>query len=301
MQGNHSPLTAPPSMNRLLLRGLLPVLLSMLLSAPGLAGQAPAPVTRDPIAIDRAAATITEQDLRRRIGVIAHDSMRGRYTPSPELEKTAEWIAGEFQRLGLRPGGDDGSFLQRYSIRRVALDPGRSGGRFGRLDIRYGRDFGPAMALIPPANSLTGPLVIVSGSADAEAVLSSVSFTGKHVLIIPALGLDTRDPEVRSVMRAVLGRDPLGIWVPIEEENRDWVARVNAELRREHLHVGEPTTMPAFVVRDIAIARTLRGVGLDLLALRARADEIDARIEAGDELGRTRSCRCTKRPNSWSR
>jgi Zn-dependent M28 family amino/carboxypeptidase len=77
---------------------------------------------------------------------------------------------------------------------------------------------------------------------------------------------------VRAVMRAVLTRDPLGIWIPIEEENRDWVARVNGELRREHLHVGEPSTMPAFVIRDIAIAQMLKGEDMDLLELRARAD-----------------------------
>jgi hypothetical protein len=254
-------------MNRLLLSAGL-----ALLSATAAAAQAPVPVTRAPTSVERAAATITEQDLQRRIGVIAHDSMRGRFTPSPELEKTAEWIAGEFRKFGLRPGGDDGSYLQRYSIRRVALNPERSGARFGRRDIRYGRDFGPALPIIPPANSLTGPLVVVSGSADAEAGLGAVSFSGKHVLIIPALGLDSRDPEVRAVMRAVLTRDPLGIWIPIEEENRDWVARVNGELRREHLHVGEPSTMPAFVIRDIAIAQMLKGEDMDLLELRARAD-----------------------------
>jgi len=64
----------------------------------------------------QAAATITEADYMRRIGVIAHDSMRGRNTPSPELEATAEWIASEFRAMGLEPAGDDGTFIQRYSI-----------------------------------------------------------------------------------------------------------------------------------------------------------------------------------------
>jgi hypothetical protein len=267
-----------------MIRRLGRALVPALLSATAAAAQAPTPVPRAPSAVERAAATITPEDLQRRIGIIAHDSMRGRFTPSPELEKTAEWIAGEFRRLGMRPGGDDGGYVQRYGIRRVALDPGRSGARFGRRDLRYGRDFGPAMPIIPPRTSMTGPLMVVSGSQDADRVLGATSFTGKHVLIIPPLGLDTRDPEVRSVLREVLARDPLGIWVPIEEENRDWVARVNAELRREHLHVGEPTTMPVFVVRDIAIAQTLKAVDLDLVELRARADAELEVHEAPDQL-----------------
>jgi hypothetical protein len=34
---------------------------------------------------ERAAATITAADIADRVGRLAHDSMRGRFTPSPEL------------------------------------------------------------------------------------------------------------------------------------------------------------------------------------------------------------------------
>lgn len=53
-------------------------------------------------------ATITAENLTTRIGMLAHDSMMGRWTPSPELVKAARYIAAEFARLGLDPvGGDD--------------------------------------------------------------------------------------------------------------------------------------------------------------------------------------------------
>src|SRR5512134_3351816 len=77
--------------------------------------------------LDRAAATITEADYLRRVGIIAHDSMQGRDTPSPGLDKTAAWIASEFQRFGLRGGASDGSFIQRYPLRSIMVDRGRSG------------------------------------------------------------------------------------------------------------------------------------------------------------------------------
>ncbi len=63
-----------------------------------------------------AAATITEGEFFWRVGVLAHDSMRGRPTPSPELDETARWVADEFRKFGLEPGGDDGTFIQRYPI-----------------------------------------------------------------------------------------------------------------------------------------------------------------------------------------
>ena len=69
-----------------------------------------------------AAASITEADFYDRVGIIAHDSMMGRDTPSPGLDLTARWIADEFRRFGLKPGGDDGSYLQEYVIQQVAPD-----------------------------------------------------------------------------------------------------------------------------------------------------------------------------------
>ena len=66
--------------------------------------------------VQRAAQTISPEDIRRRIGIIADDSMRGRDTPSPELDKVARYIGREYRRLGLKPGGDRGTFIQRYAI-----------------------------------------------------------------------------------------------------------------------------------------------------------------------------------------
>jgi len=63
-------------------------------------------------------AAIDPADYLHRVRIIAHDSMQGRATPSPGLEATAAYIASEFERLGLRPGGDDGDYLQWYETPR---------------------------------------------------------------------------------------------------------------------------------------------------------------------------------------
>jgi len=67
-------------------------------------------------AVQRGLETITAADVKRRIGIIADDSMRGRDTPSPGLEATARYIAAEFRSFSLRPAGDSGTFIQRYPI-----------------------------------------------------------------------------------------------------------------------------------------------------------------------------------------
>jgi hypothetical protein len=92
-----------------------------------------------------AVATITEADMRARVGLLAHDSMRGRDTPSPELNEAARYIAAEFRRMGLEPGDDDGDYLQWYPI---SVRRSRGPARFELIaeegataELAYGDDF----------------------------------------------------------------------------------------------------------------------------------------------------------------
>ncbi len=67
---------------------------------------------------------ITRDLLSAHINVLAHDSMRGRFTPSPEIEETAEYVEAVFRRSGLQPAGDNGTFRQRFPVRDpAATDP----------------------------------------------------------------------------------------------------------------------------------------------------------------------------------
>ncbi len=81
--------------------------------------------------------SIAPSDLERRIGILADDSMLGRDTPSPELVETAEYIAGEFESFGLRPGVGD-SYLQWYPL--SVVGPGPSSAQ--------------ALAIVGPSGSL---------------------------------------------------------------------------------------------------------------------------------------------------
>jgi hypothetical protein len=53
---------------------------------------------------------ISPSDLRARLSFLASDLLEGRDTPSPGLDIAAEYIASEFRRAGLEPGGNDGYF-----------------------------------------------------------------------------------------------------------------------------------------------------------------------------------------------
>lgn len=101
--------------------------------------------TAAPSPVDIAAATITSQDMRARIGFLASDALRGRDTPSPGLEVAAAYIASEFERFGLQPRGDNGSFLQRYdyTIRTLRAEATQLTLEFpnGKAAYLFARDF----------------------------------------------------------------------------------------------------------------------------------------------------------------
>ncbi len=56
---------------------------------------------------------------RKHVSYLASDEMRGRDTPSAELEKAAAYIASEFKRFGLEPVG--GSYFHEYQLERLDL------------------------------------------------------------------------------------------------------------------------------------------------------------------------------------
>ena len=66
-------------------------------------------------ALDR----IREEDVRKNLFFLASDSLKGRNTPSPELDTAASFIAGAFAHSGLRPV--DGSYFQTYTLNIVNL------------------------------------------------------------------------------------------------------------------------------------------------------------------------------------
>ncbi|MEP7324734.1 MAG: M28 family peptidase [Gemmatimonadota bacterium] len=121
----------------------------------------------------RAANTITQADIARRIGIVADDSMMGRDTPSPGLEKTAAYVAGEFRRLGLKPGGDSGTFFQRYPLTQRQIDAASSSLIFQSSDVDIPISFSHDAFILfgdPPAEALTGDLVIIGGKIDPEQI-----------------------------------------------------------------------------------------------------------------------------------
>ncbi|HVM43693.1 MAG TPA: hypothetical protein VMT77_09295, partial [Gemmatimonadales bacterium] len=185
--------------------------LLLALAAGLLAGARPAVAQAgaDTSQVARAADSITPDDIRSGIAVIADDSMLGRATPSSQLEATAAWVASRFAEAGLRPGGDSGTWYQRYAIRRLRVDStsfvmvlGRGAHGHWRLGREAAAIFGE-----PPAAPLTAPIVLIVGiPADTARPFGGVPMAGTivvQVLDTSRIGNDLVPLVTRGVAEGV--------------------------------------------------------------------------------------------------
>src|SRR5215207_2653717 len=72
-------------------------------------------------AASRAAAAADSNTLRTHLDFLADDLLEGRRPGTRGAELAARYIAAQFQRVGLEPAGDSGTFYQRVPI--ITLTP----------------------------------------------------------------------------------------------------------------------------------------------------------------------------------
>jgi hypothetical protein len=89
----------------------------------------------------------SEARLRRDVTFLASDECEGRGPTTRGIDLAAEYIAGEFRKAGLRPGGPDGSYFQPFTIPGAVLDaPARLAlkGPLGQqIELKQGAHFQP--------------------------------------------------------------------------------------------------------------------------------------------------------------
>ncbi len=80
-----------------------------------LAGDTPVEAVKVDVAL---VPEVTRTEIEAHVRFLAADERGGRFTGSPEAEKCARYMARVFEKYGLAPAGDDGTFLQRVPLRR---------------------------------------------------------------------------------------------------------------------------------------------------------------------------------------
>ncbi|MGH7364451.1 MAG: hypothetical protein ACREKA_11950, partial [Candidatus Methylomirabilales bacterium] len=123
-----------------------------------------------------AEALLAPADLFLHVEALAAPAMEGRASGTPGGERAAAYIAAEFARAGLTPGGEGGSYLQPF-------------------EVITGIRLGPANALLfdglpaPPTSPVVGRDFIPLSFSAERSMEGEVLFAG-YGITAPELGYD---------------------------------------------------------------------------------------------------------------
>lgn len=248
------------------------------------------PGTPAPPAPDRAAASITARAVAARENFLSADAMRGRDMPSPGLEIAANYVASEYQSLGLEPAGDDGTYIQRYPYQRSHLNDDVTVGIEGVAQHpQYGRDY---FFIVGPTPQVSGP-VYWAGTAEQAAAAPADAMKGAVVLFdVPGAELSREWMQgLQAVLRSGVEAGAAAVGLVLDP------AMDPAVVRRLGRYTGsQQAPVPVFGILTQPASMMLSGAGADLAALRA-AGKPAAVGDAVMDVGGTRTTETFQVPN----
>jgi Zn-dependent M28 family amino/carboxypeptidase len=138
--------------------------------------------------------SITAEGTLAHIKVLASDEFEGRAPASKGEELTIKYLTDQFQKLGLKPGNPNGTYLQNVPLVGITSHP--------ETDIRVK---GKKLALTPKTDYIAGTERSV---AEVKVTDSPVVFVGYGV-VAPEYGWDDyKDVDVKGKTMLILVNDP---------------------------------------------------------------------------------------------
>ena len=124
------------------------------------------------------AKTITANDLKKHLFIVASKEMEGRETATPGQRKAAAYIENHFKEVGLQPG-NNGSYQMYFDVYQDSLTDAtlEVNGKAFQLD----KDFNPSIGNIPATLRFSEVVMIGANSTDS---LKNANLAGKLVMIV---------------------------------------------------------------------------------------------------------------------
>jgi len=215
-----------------------------------------------------AVQTITPADVTRRINIIAHDSMGGRATASPGLVKTSRYIAAEFKRFGLKPGGDSGTYQLSFPIETRRVDGARSSVAFaGESGGSVTATLADGAVWLGGATNIDarGSLVLLAGPVRPDSI-NPAEVQGKVVVWLLPAG----DQLPQGANRVVSALGAMGATGVVLQTTSDSVVRmVRGRARRDTRIVGDQPGLATVLMHDRIVLTQVPEAGDVYAQLRA--------------------------------
>jgi peptidase M28-like protein len=230
---------------------------------------------------------ITAAQLKEWLYVVASDEMEGRDTPSRGLDLTAKFIADRLSQFGVKPGGDDGTYFQKFALTSRRVEPELTIASVKGQSFKLGEDF----IAEPMQGQASGQIVYVGHgymikAKDVDAY-QGVDVKGKIMLAVEGYprgvsyqdisgkkaGEDYDTPETYARAhgaRGVIyipGQSTLAFW-----QNRHRFSLNPSRMRLERLKQSG-ANIPVIYASENMVKAILEGEKLDYETIRKEASE----------------------------
>ena len=268
----------------------LSVLLAILLVTSTALGwtQATAPVTTKALSATerQLVESVNVATIKETVNALAADDMQGRGTAQPGGDKAAAYLADRFAKLGLKPLGDNNTYLQAVRFKETLVSP-ETTITIGDQKLKLGPDF----FVLPPFTgdeNVNGGVVFVGYGVQGQKRndLAGIDVRGKVMVLRegppPELSKDawTRGQGPIGVIRGLISRGASAI-VLINQyteerpyaESADYLTRRRVQLESD---AELPEFLPPFIaISDAAADKLFAGAGVTKAEAFAKADRED--------------------------
>jgi len=192
--------------------------------------------------------------IREMVAALSADEMQGRGTAQPGGDKAAQFIADKFTRLGLKPLGDKGSYLQSIKFRELQF-LNETSLKLGTDSLKLGQDF----FISPPYSgdkTVKGDLVFVAYGV-ATPFLKRNDLQGMDIRGKVAVVLEGPPPEVNKeswkqahaqsiILRGLIARGAAGIILLNNGPQEHTFSELADYLTRRQVELADEDELPDF-------------------------------------------------------
>jgi len=142
--------------------------------------------------IRKAEASVNPENIRAQVKFISDDLLEGRYPGLRGGELAAKYIATQFALYGLKPAGDNGTYLQQINFVGMKVKPAETAftveGKGPAMKLKFGEDFVVSNQTLTPETDVDAPIVFVGYGATAPEFgwddFAGIDVKGKVILCI---------------------------------------------------------------------------------------------------------------------
>lgn len=191
-------------------------------------------------AASKYAATITPEDLKKHLSILASDEYEGRETAMPGQKKAAAYIENHFKSIGLKPGANTTSFQQSFPV--VLKDPRNVSFTLNALPLNFLEHFYYLGNLRDTVYNQVEIIELGYGIDDANySDYKNIDVKGKFILIKEGIPQEYEVAAIwgswRNKLNAAMEHGAVGM-ITVQEKFNDKVEQIRmfVENPRMQLH-----------------------------------------------------------------